>query len=182
MSDTAVSLIGRNWWVPVVFGVVGVLFALYLFAQPVQAVLALAWAFGFLALVEGITSVLALFDPKVTLPKAWLLLYGAASILFGVLAIANPAAIAGVVVILLACWLIVAGVFRILFALRVRKAIQGEWMIALSGVLSLGLGALFLANLGAALVAAAVWLGLVLLLSGSLQIVAGLALRRLRSA
>lgn len=182
MSDTAVSTMGRNWWVPVAFGVISVLFAFYLFTQPLQAVVALAWAFGVLALAEGIATVLALFDPKVTVPKAWLVLYALASIAFGLLAVANPAATAGILLILLACWLVIAGVFRILFAIRVRKAIQGEWMIALSGVLSILLGGLFLANLGVALVAAAVWIGAVALLYGALQIAAGFKLRQLRAA
>ncbi|WP_146907759.1 HdeD family acid-resistance protein [Arenimonas daejeonensis] len=180
MSDNAVSTMGRNWWVAVAFGVISVLFAFYLFTQPLQAVVALAWAFGVLALAEGIASLLALFDPKVTVPKGWLALYGLASLAFGAVAIANPVATAGILLMLLAGWLVIAGVFRILFAIRVRKAIQGEWMIALSGVLSIGLGGLFLANLGVALVAAAVWIGVVALLYGGLQIAVGLKLRQLR--
>lgn len=180
MSANALSLLGRTWWVPLVFGVVSLLFGAYLVTQPLQAMLALAWAFGVLALVEGIATVFALFDPKVTLPKAWLVLYALASIGFGLVAIVNPAAVAGVVMLLLAAWLVVAGVFRLLFAIRVRKSIQGEWLIGLSGLLSIALGLLFLANLVAALVVAAVWIGVILLLCGVVQIAAGIRLRQFR--
>lgn len=182
MSTNALSLLGRNWWVSLVFGLISLLFGAYLVMQPLQAMLALAWAFGVLALAEGFATVLALFDPKVTLPRAWLVLYALASIGFGLVAVINPAAVAGVVMLLLSAWLVVAGVFRLLFAIRVRKSIRGEWLIGLSGVLSIVLGGLFLANLVAALVVAAVWIGAILLLCGVLQVAAGLRLRKFRPA
>lgn len=182
MSTTPLSLLGRAWWVPLVFGVISLLMGAYLVAQPLQAMVALTWAFGVLALVEGLASVIALFDSRAGLPKAWLALYALASIGFGLLAIANPAFVAGFLMLLLAGWLVVAGVFRLLFAIRVRKEIEGEWLLGLSGVLSIALGLLFVANLVAALVVAGVWIGVILLLCGALQVVVGLRLRKLRPA
>ena len=48
----------------------------------------------------------------------------------------NPLATASVLVLFLAAWLLVAGIYRIVFAIRVRKQIQGEWLLILSGVLA----------------------------------------------
>jgi uncharacterized membrane protein HdeD (DUF308 family) len=182
MNRTPLSMLGRIWWVPLVFGVISLLLGIYLVTQPLQAMVALSLAFGVLALAEGFASVIALFDSKASLPKAWLALYALASIGFGLLAITNPAFVAGFLMLLLAGWLVVAGVFRLLFAIRVRKEIEGEWLIGLSGVLSIALGLLFVANLVAALVVAGVWIGVILLLAGVLQIAAGWRLRKLRPA
>lgn len=182
MSATPLSLLGRSWWVPLVFGVISLLMGIYLVVQPLQAMLALAWAFGVLALAEGLASVFALFDSRVGLPKAWLALYALASIGFGLLAIANPAFVAGFLMLLLAGWLVVAGVFRLLYAIRVRKEIQGEWLLGLSGLLSIVLGLLFVANLLAALAVTGLWIGVVLLFCGALQVAVAFRLRRLRAA
>jgi len=182
MNSTEVSSLTRIWWVPFFFGLVSVVFGLYLLYQPMRATAALAWAFGVLALAEGLASMFAVFDSKAKLPKAWLVLYGLSSIVFGVLAVSNPLATAGILLLFLAVWLIVAGVFRILFAIKVRKEIGGEWLIALSGVLAIVLGVMFLANPDRAMVAAALWIGVASLFYGALQIGAGFTLRGRKAA
>jgi uncharacterized membrane protein HdeD (DUF308 family) len=89
--------------------------------------------------------------------------------------------LAGWLLVFVAVWLVVAGVFRIIFAIRVRKAIEGEFLIALSGMLAIALGLLFLYSPASALVAAKFWIGVGSLLYGGLQVGAGLMLRRHRT-
>jgi len=168
----------RSWWVSVLFGLIGIAFGLITMAKPFQALVAMAWAFGILALADGIASLLALFDKRVAIPKLLLLVYAAASIAFGVIAISNPKATAGILFLMLAFWLIVAGVFRIAFAIRVRKEIVGEWLIALSGVLAIVLGVLFLRNPAAGLFTTAIWIGAGALVYGVMQVFAGFRFRK----
>lgn len=170
--------VGRAGWVLVLFGIITVLFGLVALLRPFQAAVALAWAFGIVALAEGVVSVIALFDRDTPISKGWLALYAVASIAFGVLALVNPVATAGALLLVLAAWLVVAGVFRIVFAVRVRKAIRGEWLIALSGALAIALGLLFVGYPAAGLVAVTIWIGAIALLYGILQIVGGLRLRK----
>lgn len=168
----------RSWWVSVLFGLIGIVFGVMTLAKPFQALVAMAWAFGIFALAEGIASLLALFDRRVAVSKALLLFYGVASIAFGVIAVANPKATAGILFLMLAFWLIVAGVFRIVFAIRVRKEIVGEWLIALSGVLAILLGILFLRNPAVGLFTTALWIGAGALVYGVAQVFAGLRFRK----
>lgn len=179
MSTNLLGQVGRSWWVLVVYGVISLIFGLIAVFQPFQAGIALAWAFGIMALVEGAISVVALFSPEAGLSKGWVALYALASIVFGVLAVMNPVAMAGALLLVAAAWLIVAGIFRIVFAVRVRKAIQGEWLIALSGVLAIVLGGLIAAFPEAGLLAMMIWIGVGALFYGVLQIVAGIKLRKL---
>lgn len=168
----------RSWWVSVVFGLIGIAFGLLTLAKPFQALVAMAWAFGILALADGIASLLALFDKRVAIPKLWLLFYAVASIAFGVIAISNPKATAGILFFMLSIWLIIAGIFRILFAIRVRKEIVGEWLIALSGVLAIVLGIAFLRNPAIGLFTTAIWIGAGALAYGVLQVFAGFRFRK----
>ncbi|MFC3815449.1 HdeD family acid-resistance protein [Lysobacter sp. GCM10012299] len=183
MSSTGLlASLGRSWWVLVVYGVIAVLFGISAFAWPGSTAIAIAWAFGVMALAEGVISLVALFRKDVTVSKAWLAVYAIASIAFGLMAVMHPLAVAGVLLLLLAVWLVIAGIWRIVLAIRVRKEIEGEWLIALSGVLAIALGVMFFVHPAAGLVTVALWIGVVALVYGVLQIIAGFRLRKLAKA
>lgn len=180
MNSSFLSHVARSWWVLALYGAVAILFGIYLLAWPGASIVALTWAYGVVALAEGVLSLAALFDKSVQISRAWLVLYALASILFGVLAIAQPLQMAGVMLLLLAAWLIVGGVFRIVFAIRVRKAISNEWLLILSGVLAILLGVLFAMYPAAGLLTVVLWIGAGALIYGVLQLIAAFRLRSLR--
>ena len=177
-TSVVASVLSRSAWLLIVLGVIAVLFGIAAFAWPARTVVALAWAFGVMALAEGLISLVALFRKDVPIPKGWVALYAVASIVFGCLAVLKPLAVAGVLLMFLAAWLIVAGVFRIVFAIRVRKQIENEWLLGLSGALAIALGVLFVAYPGAGLVTMALWIGIAAMIYGALQIMTGWRMRR----
>jgi uncharacterized membrane protein HdeD (DUF308 family) len=175
-----VSLVARSWWVLLLYGLVALVFGGVAILQPLAAATALAWAIGVMAVVEGVISLVALFGGNSGVSRGWLAVYALASLVFGVLAVINPLATASVLVLLLAVWLIVAGIHRIVFAVRVRRHIQGEWLLILSGVLAIVLGALLVANPLAGVAVTTLWIGIGSLIYGVLQVVVAFRLRRLR--
>lgn len=175
-----VSLLARSWWVLLLYGLVALVFGAVAILQPLAAATALAWAIGVMAIVEGVISLVALVGGNSGVSRGWLAVYALASLVFGVLAVINPLATASVLVLLLAAWLIVAGIHRIVFAVRVRRHIQGEWLLILSGVLAIVLGALLVANPLAGVAVTTLWIGIGSLIYGVLQVVVAFRLRRLR--
>ncbi|WP_448134677.1 HdeD family acid-resistance protein [Stenotrophomonas rhizophila] len=175
-----VSLVARSWWVLLLYGLVALVFGAVAILQPLAAATALVWAIGVMAVVEGVISLVALFGGNSGVSRGWLAVYALASLVFGVLAVINPLATASVLVLLLAVWLIVAGIHRIVFAVRVRRHIQGEWLLILSGVLAIVLGALLVANPLAGVAVTTLWIGIGSLIYGVLQVVVAFRLRRLR--
>jgi uncharacterized membrane protein HdeD (DUF308 family) len=182
MSSVMHHGISRTGWLLVIYGVISILFGISALLWPGSTAIALAWAFGVMALAEGIISVFALFNRHVAVSRGWLALYAIASIVFGLLAIWHPLAVVNVLLIFLSAWLIVAGIYRIVFAIRVRKEIKGEWLIALSGVLAVVLGVLFAAYPAAGLLTVTIWIGVAALVYGVLQVVAGLRVHRWKRA
>lgn len=173
------QMIQRSWWVLALYGVISILFGIGAVVWPLTTALALAWAFGVMALAEGVTSVVALFDKDSPISKGLLAIYALASFAFGIVAVIFPGAVAGVLLLFLAAWLVVGGIYRIMFAVRVREQIEGEWWIGLSGVLSIALGVLFFVYPAAGLVSVTVWIGAFVLIYGVFQLMAALRLRKM---
>lgn len=180
MSSRVALHLGRSWWVFLGFGLIAIAFGLVAILRPGPTIWALAWAMGVMALAEGLVALSALFARDMPVSKAWLAAYALASLLFGLAAVFFPTVVADALLIVLSAWLLVAGVFRIYHAIRLREVLQDEWLLVISGVLALALGVLFLLFPGPALMALALWLGAGALVYGVLQAWLGLHLRKLR--
>jgi uncharacterized membrane protein HdeD (DUF308 family) len=151
--------LARNWWVLAVRGALAVLFGLLALIWPGITVLALVLLFGAYALVDGVMALYtALFDRGRPGGRVgWLVLEGVAGVLAGIGAVVWPGITALVLLYLIAAWALVTGVAEILAAIRLRREIEGEWLMILTGALSILFGILaFLFPSAGAL--AVVWL------------------------
>ena len=150
----------RNWWVLAVRGALAVLFGLLAIIWPEITVLALVLLFGAYALVDGVLALYtALFDRGRPGGRGagWLVLEGVAGVLAAIGAFVWPGITALVLLYLIAAWALVTGVAEILAAIRLRREIEGEWLLILSGALSILFGILAFAFPGAGALAV-VWL------------------------
>ena len=169
----------RNWWVLLLFGLLAVVFGVLAVMAPVRTAAVLAWWLGIMAVVEGVVVLISAFKGSAPVSRGWAVFYALVSIAFGVLAVINPLATASVLLLFLAAWLVVGGIYRIVFAIRVRKQISGEWMLILSGLLAVALGVMFALNPIAGLAVTPLWIGVLALIYGVLQIIAAFRLRSL---
>lgn len=171
----------RGGWTLVLFGVLALVFGVATLVWPAVSVLAMVMTFGVLSLADGVVSLLGVFRKSIALPNWVLVLYALLSLAFGVLAVSQPAQMAEALLWLLALWLVIAGIARIVFAVQLRKLVEGEWMLVLSGLLAVALGLLFFARPGIGLITIALWVGVGALLYGVLQVWAGTRLLRRRT-
>ncbi|HJZ50032.1 MAG TPA: DUF308 domain-containing protein, partial [Roseiflexaceae bacterium] len=79
-----------------------------------------------------------------------------------------------------AAWSIVTGIFEIATALRIRTVIENEWLMILSGVVSIIFGILLIAQPGAGEIAIVWLLGAYALIFGILMLVLAFRLRGMR--
>jgi uncharacterized membrane protein HdeD (DUF308 family) len=127
-------------------GVVAILFALITFAMPGITLAVLVTIFGFYAFLDGIFALISTVK-AVQGHRRWgaFLLEGVTGILFGLYAIVFPIAAAAAFVTFVAFWAIFTGILEIAAAFRLRRHIQGEWLLGLVGLLSILLGITLLA-------------------------------------
>ena len=170
----------NNWWALVLRGVMAILFAIITFAVPGITIAVLVTIFGFYALFDGIFAIVSTIK-AVQGHRRWgaFLFEGVVGILFGLYAIIFPIAAAAAFVTFVAVWAVFTGILEITAAIRLRRHIQGEWILIVLGVLSILLGL----TLVAAPVSGAVFLVWVLasygLIFGVLLITLGFRVRRL---
>ena len=174
------AILRTNWWALVLRGIVAILLAIITFAIPGITIAVLATVFGFYALIDGVLAIVSTIR-AVQGHRRWgaFLLEGILGILVGLYAILFPLATAAIFVTIMAVWAVVTGILEIAAAIRLRRHIQGEWLLILSGVMSILLGiVLFAAPLAGAVFFAWVLAGYGLIF-GVLLIALGFRVRRL---
>lgn len=152
------SNLARHWWVFLIRGILAVLFGLAAFFWPGITLTALVLLFGAFVFADGFLTLVAAIRGRAEIDRWWLyLLEGLAGLAVGVLAFLWPGITAFVLLMFVAAWAIVTGALEIAAAIRLRREIEGEWALALAGVLSVLFGGILVWMPGAGALAV-VWL------------------------
>src|ERR1700746_1333726 len=172
----------RHWWVPVLRGVVAIIFGIMAFAYPGLTVAVLVLLFGAWVLVDGIFRVIGAIGHRASDPDwGWQLVIGLLGIVVGLLTLHAPQITALALVIYIAAWALMIGASEIAIAVKLRREIRGEWFLILMGLASIVFAVLLLWNPiagAAAVIWLIAWYAVVL---GILAIFFGFRLRRLKT-
>jgi uncharacterized membrane protein HdeD (DUF308 family) len=173
-----VETLGRNWWLVVLRGVAGILFGVAALFAPGLSLLVLVLLFGAYAFADGVFALISAVRRRGTSEPWWLLLLeGIAGIAAGVFTLLWPGISALALLYVIATWAVVTGALEIAAAIRLRKVITDEWLLALSGIASVIFGVLVMMFPGAGALALVLWIAAYSLLFGVLFVVLGLKLR-----
>jgi len=133
--------LARNWWLLVLRSFSAVLFGLAAWVWPNLALLALIFFVGIYLLTDGVFAIIAGLNRHNGSQFWWLsILEGTIGIVAGTLVLLWPRLTALALLYVIAAWAIVTGLVAIVAAIRLRKDIADEGLLALSGVLSAVLG------------------------------------------
>lgn len=168
-----------HWWLFLIRGIAAIIFGILAFAWPGVTLVVLVLFFGAFALVDGIASLIAAITGRgATSPRWWLAIVGLVGIAAGLLTFFWPGLTAVVLLYFIAGWAIAMGVFQIIGAIQLRKEIDNEWLLILSGVLSVLFGILLLAMPGTGLLALVWLIAIDAIIFGVLVIGFGMRLRK----
>jgi uncharacterized membrane protein HdeD (DUF308 family) len=168
----ALRELAENWWLLLLRGIAAIAFGLLAFSWPGLTLLTLVLMWGIYAIADGILALWAAIAGRggEMAPRWWLAVVGIAGILAGALAFVWPGMTALVLLMFIASWAIVIGVLQIWGAIRLRKEIEGEWLLGLSGVLSVAFGVIMFAQPGAGALAVVWLIGWFAILAGCVYI------------
>lgn len=172
------DVLARNWGFVALRGVVALLFGVATLYNPALTLVVLVFLFGAYSFIDGIFSVVTAIANRGGQPyRIALLLGGIVGIAIGAVTYFTPNVTALALLFLIAAWAIVTGIAQIVAAIRLRKMISGEWLLALAGVLSVLFGVFLAAAPGAGALAVTLWIGAYAILFGILLIALAFRLR-----
>ena len=177
-SRPALPAATGHWWALALRGVLAILFGLAALLRPGIALEALILLFGAYALVDGVFSIVGVFGgARGGMPRWLLLLEGIAGIVAGIVAFVLPVLTAFALYFLIIAWALVTGVAEISTAIRLRREIEGEWAMILSGALSILFAVVLLVS-GAIGIFTLVWvIGVYAVVFGVLLLIAAFRVR-----
>ncbi|HEU0140952.1 MAG TPA: HdeD family acid-resistance protein [Bryobacteraceae bacterium] len=167
--------ISKHWWVLTLRGVAAILFGLCALFWPALTLAVLVLLWGAYSVIDGIMAVVAGISGR------WwsLVFFGLIAIAAGLFAIVRPGITGLVLILVMAAWTIVRGIFEIAAAVRLRKELANEWLLIVSGILSIALGILVVMFPGAGILSIIWLIAAYALIIGALLVILSFRLRRL---
>ena len=138
--------LARNWWALLLRGIAALLFGILAFIIPGTTIFALVILFGAYAFVDGIFAIASAIRAVEAHQRWWpLVIEGLVGLAIAAITFFNPHITALGLYLMIAAWAFLTGVFEIVAAVQLRKAIAGELLLIASGVLSIAFAVLLLA-------------------------------------
>jgi uncharacterized membrane protein HdeD (DUF308 family) len=146
LGGDAKVLCKRTWWVFLVGGIASVIFGVLAFSQPMTAWLVVAVFFAAAIMVDGASNVFGSIQNRDK--DGWwiMLLIGVLGVVGGGYALLNPLVSMKAFIFLVAFEAIMAGMFLVMLGYKVRAATEREWILYLTGGLSILFGILVIVN------------------------------------
>jgi uncharacterized membrane protein HdeD (DUF308 family) len=173
----------RNWWAVALRGVFAIAFGVVALIWPGITVYALVLLFGAYAIVDGVFSIVAGFgrgarSAEGTGGRVWLILAGVAGVIAGVLAFLWPGITALALLWVIAVWAMATGALEVIAAVRLRRELRREWLLALSGVLTVAFGILLVVWPAAGVLTLVTLIGVAAIIFGVTLLALAFRLRR----
>ena len=141
------GILRRTWWLLLLRGLMAIAFGVLSWVQPGISLAALVMLFGVYALIDGVAGVWASLAGRKDDGHWWvLLLWGVVGVGVGTLTLSAPGLTALALLFYIALWAVATGVLQIVAAVRLRKEIEGEWMLGLGGLASVAFGVVLMAR------------------------------------
>jgi uncharacterized membrane protein HdeD (DUF308 family) len=175
---TTAHTLTDNWWAVALRGLAALLFGILTLVSPAISLTALVLLYGVYAVADGVLAIVAASRHRRAGEKwGMVALGGVVGIAAGLVTFLVPAITALVLVYVIAARAIVVGAMEAAAAIRLRKVIRGEWLMALGGVASIAFGLLIALFPGIGALTVVLWIGAFSIAIGLMLIALGVRLR-----
>ena len=184
-----IRAVSKCWWIFSLRGIIAIVFGLAALLWPALTLGVMVLLFGLFALLEGLSAVVTSFG-KGDEKGGWtLLLEGLVGVLVCVIVLLGtgigsifwPKVAAVMLVYYIAGWAMLAGLFKIITAIRIRAEVKGEWVLGLSGLISILVGLILILRPGTGVLAVAWLIGIFAIILGIFELLLGLKFRGIGS-
>jgi uncharacterized membrane protein HdeD (DUF308 family) len=171
----------NRWWVFFLKGLCAIALGISAIVWPGITLVSLLYLFGVFTLIDGAAAIVLGFRGESDGTIWWtLILMGVLAIIAAIFIFGFPGLAALWLVALIAATAIVRGVLEVIAAIRLRKEIDDEWILALSGAMSILFGGLILYRPGVGALAIVLLIGAYMIALGVFAVALSLRLRRMK--
>jgi uncharacterized membrane protein HdeD (DUF308 family) len=168
----------KRWWVLLARGLAAIALGICAIVWPGITLLTLVLLFGIFSIIDGIAAIVLGFRGEADGTVWWtMVILGLLAVAAGIIAFAWPGLSLLVLATIIAASAIIRGVFEIYAAIRLRKELDDEWILGLSGAMSIIFGALIMFRPGAGLIAITLLIGAYMMALGVFAVALALRLR-----
>ena len=168
----------KRWWVLMVRGLAAIALGICAIVWPGVTLVSLVFLFGTFSIIDGIAAIVLGLRGEEDGTVWWtMVILGLLAIGAGVVAFAWPGLSLLVLATIIAISAIARGAFEIFAAITLRKELDDEWILGLSGAMSIVFGGLIMFRPGAGLIAISLLIGAYMLALGVFAIALSLRLR-----
>ena len=176
-----ITMLSRYWWVLALRGLMAIVFGILALIWPSLTLLSLIYLFGAYVLVDGIFAIITGIRSYGERERWWVaLLEGIVGVIAGILTFLWPNVTGLILLYFIAAWAVVTGILEIIAAIQLRRVITGEWLMILSGLLSIAFGVALVFFPGAGALALTWLIGAYAIVFGILFSLLALRLRGMR--
>ncbi len=175
--DEDVRRLTRLWWLVVTLGVLSLVAGVIVIVKPSNSLKTLAVVVGIFVLLDGIAEFVLAFDRR-TANRGLVALLALLDVVVGILLIRHPIGGVKAIALLLAIWLIAAGVVRLIIAFDTHGDRLGRFVVA---AIEIVFGIVIVANPNIGYATLAVLVGLAFIVNGLGIIAVGILLRAVRN-
>ncbi len=157
-----------GWGFTLARGLATVLFGLLALLSPGVTLTYLVLLFGMFVLLDGLSALFFAFGHTSSRSWGWTAVMGFVGVAVGILTLFSPGFTALFLLYTIAFWAIFTGVLEMLAAYRLRNEIPGawEWLVGLSGLLSVIFGVLLYVSPGSGALSVITLIGAYALITG----------------
>lgn len=168
------------WWIPLISGVLLVLFGVLLLQIPLESFATLTMLFGFIILVSGVYEIyFNIVNRKLIIDFQSLLWGGILNTILGLILILNPGIILVIISILIGFWLVLKGGELIRKAVELKKSGIKSWnRVMIVGILLLVIAILLIWHPQIIGITIALWTSLVFISLGIFRIFQAFRVRK----
>ena len=179
LFTTLEAHLGRKWKWIALRGAAALIFGILAIFQPWAAIWSLALLWGAFAMADGVFALMGGWRMHKQGLRWWpYLVFGIIGVVAGFITLIWPAITAITFIYILGFWALFGGISEIVAAVRLRKEIQDEWLLALAGGISVIFGLLILLRpLPEGVVAIAWLIGFFAIITGILQLMLAFKVR-----
>lgn len=176
-----VEALQKSWWTFLVKGILILIFGLFALFSPGAVLATLIAYLGIVAVLSGIFTIIGSIFSK-SEGKISSILEGVIYLLIGILFIASPAFILTSLVYFIAIWALISGIMQIVYAMKLRKVIENEWIAILSGIISIIFALVLFFNVAASANAVIMVIGIFAIVSGIMNMMLSFKIKGLKRA